>query len=72
MFWGRNNKVIQGLQVQLHRFSGVTASSLEVVPVIFPDKSKLALTVLLAKWKPCSSSHHVSETELSHLRVCIY
>lgn len=68
-FWGRKDIVIQGLQVQLHRLSGVT---LEVVPVIFPDKCKLALTVLLPNWKPCSSRHHVSETELSCLRVCRY
>jgi len=62
MLWGRNNKFIQGLQVQLHMFAGVTASSLGVFPIVFPDKCKLALTVLLANWKPCSSSHHVSET----------
>lgn len=60
------------MQVQLHRFSGMTASSLGAVSVGFPDKCKLALTVLLAKWKPCRSPHHLAETELSRLRVCTY
>lgn len=72
VFWGRTNKVIPGLQVHLRRFSGVTASSFEVVPVVFPDKCKLALAVLLANGKPCSSSRHVSETERSRLKVCTY
>lgn len=58
--------------MQLPRFSGVPASSLGAVSVGFPDKRKLALTVLLAQWKPCRSPHHVSETELSRLRVCTY
>lgn len=70
VLWGRKNNVIPGWQVHPHRFSGVTASSFEVVPVGFPDKCKLAPAVLLANWKPCSSSHHVSETELSRLKVC--
>lgn len=70
-FGGETIKNLQGLQVQLHSFSSVTTSSLAATRVVFADKYKLALTVLLADWKPCNSSHHVSETELITLSLHI-
>lgn len=67
---GRKNKVLQvcrcncrGFQVWLHP---LLEQSLQYF------QTSVSLLWLLAKWKPCRSPHHVSETELSRLRVCTY